>query len=134
MSVDAIRSTMNALIQAGTSFDVDALDRLYHSDLKILMIDLEGNLNQADKPGFMTMFKGMKDAGAAPMNTWAQFNEISADGDEGHVLITRKNNLGGGDSILVLSIDLTLEDDRWQIRREVIFVRPDTGDYPGEGT
>ncbi|WP_282095305.1 hypothetical protein [Epibacterium ulvae] len=132
MTVEAIRNTMDALIQAGSNFDIDALDRLYHTDMQIQMIDMEGNLNKADKQGFMAMFKGMAESAAGPMNTWAQFNDITADGNNGHVLITRKNELGGAPSLLVLSIDLAFEDNRWQVMREVIFIRPDTGDYPGE--
>ena len=42
-----------------------------------------------------------------------------------HVIISRKNNLSGRDQILLLSIDLIFEDNRWQVIREVIFLRPD---------
>ncbi len=112
MTVDAIRSTIEELIQVGTSFDTEQLDRLYHDDMQIRIIDLEGNLTKADKPSFVAMLREMTANGAGPMNTWAQFNEITADGDKGHVLITRKNELGGAPSILVLSIDLIFEDGR----------------------
>ncbi len=132
MTVEAIRKTMDALIQAGTSFDLEALDHLYHDDMQILMIDQSGTLNKADKPGFTAMFKGLKETSSGPMNTWAQYNDITSDGDKGHVLITRKNDLAGAPSLMVLSIDLVFDDNRWQIVREVIFIRPDTGDYPGE--
>ncbi|AHD08860.1 hypothetical protein [Phaeobacter gallaeciensis] len=132
MSVTAIRQTMDSLIQAGTSFDLDALDHLYHDDMQILMINQDGVLNKADKSGFIAMFKGMKETSSGRMNTWAQFNDITSDGTKGHVLITRKNDLAGTPSLMVLSIDLIFDDNRWQIAREVIFIRPDTGDYPGQ--
>lgn len=132
MSVAAIRKFMDELIQAGSNFDLNGLDRMYHDDMQILMIDQSGTLNKADKPGFIAMFQGLKDSNPGPMNTWAQFNEISSNGTKGHVVITRKNDLSGTPSLLVLSIDLIFEDNRWQVAREVIFIRPDTGDYPGE--
>ncbi|MFC3121858.1 nuclear transport factor 2 family protein [Agaribacter flavus] len=132
MSISAIKSVMqNLMNSAASNFDHDALDKIYHDDMRILMIDANGNVNHSDKPNFMATFKSMHDQGIE-VNTWAEYNDISVDGDNAHVLITRKNKLAGYDALLVLSIDFVFESERWQITREVIFVRPDTGDYPGE--
>lgn len=120
-----IRATIDALIQAGTTSDLKGLDGIYHRSMRIHMIDTDGNLTQANKPDFIAMLKEMVERGNGPANTWAEYNSIEADGDTGHVLITRKINLGGANRILVLSIDLVLEDARWQVTREVIFARPD---------
>ncbi|EGQ7996630.1 hypothetical protein D8T51_22340 [Vibrio vulnificus] len=131
MSIHTIKSKMTELMDSATHYDLNTLDSIYHRDMKILMIDAEGHLTHSDKPGFISMFNTMKKQGV-PVNTWAQYNDISVDGDKAHVLITRKNKLAGYNSLLVLSIDFIFEDDRWQIVREVIFVRPDTGEYPGK--
>jgi len=59
------------------------------------------------------------------MNTWAKFHKITSNGEIAQVLLSRKNDLNGEDMDLFLSIDLVYEDSRWQIRREVIFLRPE---------
>lgn len=125
MSVEAIKAAVDELIAAGTSFDVQALDRIYHDDMRVVMIDMDGNLNEANKAAFKGLFEAKKAEGAAPLNTWAQYNSVTAEDEVGHVMITRKVNLMGQDQILILSVDLIFEDGRWQVTREVIFARYD---------
>lgn len=124
-NVVEIRATIEALIQAGTTHDLSGLDAIYHDDMKVRMLDIDGTLNQADKPSFIAMLKEMVTASKGAANTWARYNIVEAQGDQGHVLITRKVNLGGENRILELSIDLIRESNRWQVIREVIFARPD---------
>lgn len=128
--IAAIKVTIEALINAGTTNDIRGLDQIYHDDMRIHMIDTDYNLIQHDKPGFIAMLEGMIDAKGGAPNTWAQFNEIEAKGSDGHVLITRKVKMGNADRVLVLSIDLIFEDDRWQVIREVIFSRPNPEPTP----
>lgn len=122
--ITAIRATIEALINAGTTSDLSGLDQIYHETMKIHMIDINNNFIQQDKPSFIAMLQGMTDSNGTKSNTWAEYHSIEADGDNGHVMITRKVNIGGAGRILVLSIDLLFEDDRWQVTREVIFARP----------
>ena len=128
--VAAIRETIEGLINAGTTSDLSALDQIYHDTMTTYMIDTDSNLIQHDKPGFIAMLKGMVANNDGKPNKWAKYNSITADGDHGHVLITRKVAMGDDDRILVLSIDLLFEDDRWQVTREVIFNRPNPEPTP----
>ncbi|MCV0429205.1 MAG: hypothetical protein K5905_27460 [Roseibium sp.] len=121
-----IRETIDSLITAGTTADLNGLNAIYHDDMKTHMIDTDGNLAQADKPAFIAMLKELIEGSAGIDNTWAEYNAIEAEGEKGHVLITRKVTLGGEARILVLSIDLVFEDARWQVVREVIFSRPNS--------
>lgn len=123
--VEDVRRAMDELIQTATSYDVEVLERIYHDDLKVLMIDAEHNVNTADKAAFTSMFASRRDAGDPPMNTWAKFHRIEVDGPNAHVLLSRKNDLGGQNMDLLLSIDLVEEDSRWQVKREVISLRPE---------
>jgi hypothetical protein len=120
-----VKQAIDDLIQTATTYDVSELDRIYHDDMKIFMLDVSGELNLANKDDFKGIFKSKRDAGDPPMNTWAEFHSIEADDKTGHVLLSRKNNLGGHDQILTLSIDLEFHDSHWQVMREVIFLRPD---------
>jgi ketosteroid isomerase-like protein len=123
--IEEIKQIMNDLIQIATSYDIDELDRIYHDDMNILMIDTEGTVNTANKTDFIQIFQAKKDAGDPPMNTWADLHQIDVDGDKAHVLVSRKNDLSGQNMFLILSIDFIFQDNRWQITREVIFLRPE---------
>ena len=120
-----VRQAVDDLIQTATSYDVDTLDRIYHDELEVMMLDTEDNLNFANKEGFKGLFRSKREAGDPPMNTWAKYHNISVKGDKAHILLSRKNDLNGQNMILILSMDLLKEDGRWQILREVIFLRPD---------
>lgn len=121
-----VRKAVDELIQTATSYDVDTLDRIYHEKLEVIMLDTEDNLNFANKEGFKGLFRSKRDAGDPPMNTWAKYHNISVDGNNAHVLLSRKNDLSGQNMILTLSMDLVKEDGRWQIMREVILLRPES--------
>ncbi|WP_086933131.1 nuclear transport factor 2 family protein [Agarilytica rhodophyticola] len=123
--VQEVRQTMDNLIQTATSYDIDTLDSIYHDKLQVVMVDTEDNVNTADKQAFKGIFKSKRDAGDPPMSTWAKFHRIDVEGDQAHVVLSRKNNLSGQDMVLVLSIDLIFEDGRWQVIREFIFLRPE---------
>lgn len=122
-----VRKTIEELIQTATSYDVDALDRIYHDELQVLMIDTEHNVNTANKAMFTELFRSKRDAGDPPMNTWSKFHKIDVNGNNAHVLLSRKNDLNGQSMDLILSIDMVFESDRWQVMREVIFLRPEEG-------
>lgn len=122
-----VRHAIDELIQTATNYDVAVLERIYHDDLQVVMIDTDHNVNNANKEAFTELFKTKRDAGDPPMNTWAKFHQIDVEGDDAHVLLSRKNDLSGQNMDLLLSIDLVHESDRWQVKREVIFLRPEDG-------
>ncbi len=124
-TTDAVKTVIEDLIQTATSYDVDVLDTIYHDNLNVVMIDTEDNLNTANKEVFKGLFRSKRDAGDPPMNTWAKFHKIDIERNNAHVLLSRRNDLSGQDQILLLSIDLVFEDNRWQVTREVIFLRPE---------
>lgn len=120
-----VKQAIDNLVQTATSYDVDVLEEIYHDNLQVIMVDADGNVNEADKAGFKGLFKSKKEAGDPPMNTWAKYHRIDVNGDNALVLLSRKNDLNGQDMDLFLSIDLVRADGRWQVLREVIFLRPE---------
>lgn len=120
-----VKQAIDDLIKTATSYDTDVLDRIYHDDLEVVMVDHEDNVNRANKAAFIDLFNSKKAAGDPPMNTWAKFHAIDVNDDNAHVLLSRKNDLSGTDMLLTLSIDLVRSDDQWQIKREVISLRPE---------
>lgn len=124
-----IRKTIERLIESGSTYNIEALDRLYHRDLKIFIIDENSDPQMLDKERNMGLFQQRHDAGADPLNQWAEFQHVEAKGEAGFVIVTRKMELRGHPETYVLAIHLVREDERWQVIHETIFVRPQA---PGE--
>ena len=119
-----VRAALNALIEAGTSGDLTALDQIYHRDMTIFMLNEGEELVQSDKPNFIAMLSEMVKTNGAPMSTWAHIHSVTLSGSTAHVLIDRRVEMGGALRSLTLSIDFVHEDGRWQVMREVILNRP----------
>jgi len=119
----SVKQAIESLIQAGTHFDIQALDEIYHEDLQIIMLDEDGKTVASDKNTFKKLFKTKLDRGDPPLDTWSEFHHINASENSAHVLISRKVQLLDEDQKLLLSIDLVKQNDRWQVIREVIFVQ-----------
>jgi hypothetical protein len=120
-----VKHTVENLISIATSYDLESLANIYHDELKVTMVGADGSVNFASKNDFMNIFKTKKEAGDPPMNTWSDWHHLEASDSKGLVVLSRKNNLNGTDMKLFLSIDLSFEDGRWQVMREVIYLQPD---------
>lgn len=121
---EQIKSTIKELIKAGTTFNVEKLEEIYHNELEIIMIDENGHTMLANKSMFKNIFQAKKNNGDSPLNTWAKFNLILGDSQKGLVVISRKVNLTGEERKLTLNIDLVKNNNNWQVIREVIFSQP----------
>ncbi|WP_303318409.1 hypothetical protein Q4Q34_10070 [Flavivirga abyssicola] len=117
-----LKQAIESLIEAGTSFDTDKLELIYHKNLQVIMINVEGQKTISDKESFKNLFDTKRKNGDPPLNTWAKFNHLEVNDNFGHVIVTRKVNLTGEESTIILSIDLVWEANRWQVTREVIFM------------
>jgi len=119
-----IKQVIDDLIHTATTYDTDTLARIYHDDLEVIMVDADHNVNTATKKDFIAIFDAKRQAGDGPMNTWAEYHHITKNGDNAHVVLSRKNNLNGQDMKLFLDIDLRYVDARWQVTREAIQLSP----------
>ncbi len=100
--IKEVQQAMDDLIQTATSYDINELDRLYHDNMTVTMINTNDELSTANKDDFKGLFRAKRDAGDPPMNTWAKYHSIEVNGDSAHVLLSRKNDLSGQDMILTL--------------------------------
>lgn len=118
-----LKQTIENLIKAGTTFNIKQLNVIYHEDLKVILIDQNGQKTISDKQAFKDLFSTKLKNEDAPLNTWAKFNHIEVNNNTGHVIVTRKVNLTGKEQELLLSIDLVKTNENWQVIREVIFIK-----------
>lgn len=121
-NVAAVKSTLDGLINNVSGHSFEVLDRVYHRDMRTYLLVGGSPLMQNDKQGFMAYVKENMGK-ATDQDPWAQYHLVEADDTRGHILISRRNNVTGRRQLMTLSIDFVLEDDRWQISREVIMSR-----------
>lgn len=124
LNIQSVKDAIDELITAGTTFDIEALEKIYHDDLQVTMIDSDGNVNNSDKSAFKSLFETKKREGSDPLNTWSKLHKVDARDHDAHVLISRKVSLVDQEQDLTLSIDLVKVGKQWQVIREVIFVQP----------
>ncbi|WP_231189561.1 nuclear transport factor 2 family protein [Haladaptatus sp. DYF46] len=127
-NTEEVRQTIERLIENGSQYNVDELDRIYHDDLTIVKIDEVGEVTAIDKAENMALFREKRDSGAEPLSTEAEFNYASGGSDTGHVIVTRKMQLQSRLEKSVFSIHLVQEDGRWQVIQETAFVQPISAD------
>lgn len=121
----ALLARIQELMKAGVSANLEALDKIYHNDIRVMDLSIDGKLITLDKKGFMAMLaETFKDKNPDD-HMWAKIHSVTVSGDRGHVLISRRIPVGGPNMMIDLSIDFVFEDERWQVIREVNFSRPD---------
>lgn len=121
----ALRARIDELMKAGVGADMEALDRIYHDDIVVMDLDIDGNLVTLHKADFMALLKQTFEGETPEDHMWARIHSLTVAGDRGHVLISRRIPVGGPKRMIDLSIDFVFEDGRWQVTREVNFSRPD---------
>lgn len=119
--VAAVKATLDDLINGVSGHTLDVLERTYHVDMQIYMMQGSETLVRNDKPGFMAHIATVMGESTGDHNVWARYHLVEANDEKAHILISRKNNLTGKEEIITLSIDFVFEDGRWQIIREVIL-------------
>jgi len=121
----ALRERVDQLMKAGVSADMETLDGIYHEDIVVMDLSIDGRLVTLRKKDFMAMLEETFRGKNPEDHLWAEIHSLTVNGDRGHVLISRKIPVGGPKMKIDLSIDFVFEEDRWQVVREVNFSRPD---------
>ncbi len=122
----ALHDKVQDLMKYGTSANMEELDRIYHDDIVVMDLGIDGRLVTLEKAAFMAMLKDAFKDKIPEDHMWARIHSLTVNGDRGHVLISRKIPVGGPKMQIDLSIDFVFEDGRWQVTREVNFSRPDS--------
>lgn len=119
-----LRTRIDELMKAGVSANLAELQGIYHKDLQIMMLDISGHYMSMDKKACLGMLQHTFQDKNPENHMWSKIHAVSVSDDTGHVLISRKIPMGGPEMMVDLSIDFVFEDGRWQVIREVNFVRP----------
>jgi len=121
----AIRAAMDHLIDRATHFDVDALQTIYHKDFHTTLIMPDNTVNTYDKEEFIAHFKKQGEEADSPLNPWAEWHDFHVLNDSAVCVLSRKHSGMNGEEVkLLCNIEFRFEENRWQVLREQIFLRP----------
>ncbi|BDD10319.1 hypothetical protein FUAX_27510 [Fulvitalea axinellae] len=124
-SKEAIREAMDHLIDRATHFDVEALETIYHKDFHTTLVMPDGKVVVYNKREFIEHFAKQAKEGKNQLNTWADWHDFHILGNSAVCVLTRQHSgMNGEEMRLLCNIELRLEDGRWQVLREAIFLRP----------
>jgi len=122
---EAIRAAMDHLIDRATNFDVEALETIYHRDFHTTLVMLDDTVMTYNKEEFIAHFAKQAEEGQTQLNTWARWHDFHVLGDTAVCVLSRKHSgMNGQEMKLLCNIEFRFEDDRWQVLREQIFLRP----------
>ncbi len=119
-----VRAVVENLIFNGCHYHLDELDRIYHADLMIVIVDSDGKTVTFDRQKNMEFFAHRRASGADPLDMSSEFNHVWVLGNEANVIVTRRMALRGRPEKIVYSIHLRFEDGRWQVWYETAFATP----------
>lgn len=122
---EAVKKAMEHLIDRATNFDVDALETIYHKDFHTTLVLPDGKVEAFDKKEFIQKFRKQAEEGKEQLNTWADWHDFHVLGNSAVCVLTRQHSgMNGEEMRLLCNIELRLEDGRWQVIREAIYLRP----------
>jgi len=123
---EAIRKAMDHLIDRATNFDVDALETIYHNDFHTTLVMPDSTVKTYNKQEFITHFrKQAEQDNKTQLNTWADWHDFHILWNSAVCVLTRQHSgMNGEEMRLLCNIELKFEDNRWQVLREQIYLRP----------
>lgn len=120
-----VKKAMEHLIDRATNYDIEALETIYHKDFHTTLIMPDSKVITYNKKEFKEHFAKQAKEGKEQLNTWADWHDFHILGNTAVSVLTRKHSgMNGEEMQLLCNIELRYEDDRWQILRESIYLRP----------
>lgn len=118
-----IKNLTQELIDNGTKYNLEFLDSIYHEELIFIRIDKENNVQVLTKKDNMDFFTELKNAGAPPLNNYAEFHYADNDGESGFIVLTRKMKQMEKEQEFLFNIYWRKTNGKWKIIRETVFVK-----------
>jgi hypothetical protein len=121
-------STINRLIDAGCNYRIDQLEKIYTPDLMIYIRQEDSSLVTFDYKESLNFFRSLRDSGAPPLDSTAEFTLAEVQNDIGFVMVSRTMNLGAGPKKIVFNLMLRKAPapEVWQVFREHAIVTGDS--------
>jgi len=112
------------LVECGSSYNLEALDSIYATNLRIVRLDEKGNVVVFNKEENMAFFKEKRLLGSTPLSRETKFHYAEVKGTRGYVFLTRVMKLTDRWEELKYHIEWEYSDGRWQVVHENVYAQP----------
>lgn len=109
------------LINKGTRYDLEYLNKTYDDELIFVRMNREGEVIKMSKKDNLEFFGYLKDSGAEPLNDYSEFHYADNDGKNGFVMLTRRMKQGAEEEEFLFNIYWEKKHGSWKIIRESVF-------------
>lgn len=116
----AVKQTVMDIIQFGSIYDVESLDRIYSDNLQIVRVASDGKTSVLGKGEVLGFFRAMRSKSAEPLSTEAHFNHIEVGDDLAHAVVTRSMKLFGKQEKSVYSLCMAKKESGWKVVKETV--------------
>ena len=124
-TIKDIRKAMEHLIDRATNFDVKTLEMIYHKKFHTTLVMPDNKVITYNKNEFIKHFSKQAKENKNQLNTWADWHDFNIIGNTAVCVLTRQHSgMNGKEMRLLCNIELRFEDNRWQVIREAIYLRP----------
>lgn len=84
------RSVVEKLIERGSLYDTDVMERIYDSNQCILFIEPDGSVRRSSKEDTLALFRHWAAEAAKPLMTEADFLHVEVVDDDAVILLRRR--------------------------------------------
>lgn len=122
-SIDpAIHQLIADVVNRGSAYDLDAMDRLYTADESYLILGGDGHVTRVARADMMAEFKARRDEGDAPLSTEHRILHVEQQDDHATAILYRRMNPDYPAAMYELR--MRKEADRWQVAGETVTPWP----------
>ncbi len=119
----AVRQVVMDIIEYGSVYNVEKLDRLYSDSMQVIRVARDGSTVVLGKNEVLQFFMDKRAANTKPARAHADFHHIEVNGEEAKVLVTREMKLFGSPEKSVYSISLAKTNRNWKVVKETVVAR-----------
>lgn len=117
-----VQARVNELIYAGCNYELENLQRMYHDDLVIIILNKDGTVTSLNKEQNQQFFASKKESGAPAMSMEVEFKYIEVNKAEANVIVVRHIDLFETVDLVYFSLFLRRENNIWKVYRENAFI------------
>ncbi|MBJ7498743.1 MAG: hypothetical protein JHC57_03200 [Sphingopyxis sp.] len=122
-SIDpAIGQLISDVVNKGSAYDLDAMDKLYTSDESYLILGGDGQVTRVGRGEMMAEFRARRDEGDAPLSTEHRILHVEQQGNHATAILYRR--MSPEHPAAMYELRLRNETGRWQVAGETVTPWP----------
>jgi hypothetical protein len=120
------RSVVEKLIERGSLYDIETMEKIYDEDQYIIFIEPDGSVRRTGRADIMALFGGWAAESAAPLLPEADFLHVEATSDEAVILLRRRMQADAPSNLYELR--MRKRADAWVVVGETVMPWVITGE------